>query len=241
MAADDVLVINHHQANLQVKERTTSRTVVGPVPNFGEVKTTTTTKSVMTISVQSEPIVMMLEEGEVAKRAAEMLAQRIREQTSQISEMVDDEDTVKARAKMERAFYKAKPYAWRRYDGGRTGVTPPRSGERRKFNHSGRLVQSIVAAYVEKTKEWRINFAANRWNPRDWKSQADMQRAFQEWVARVPVLQDASSDMGIQRAIRETFADVMEKQRMGADYRAAKLRGEMIVKTLQAAARVLAA
>lgn len=222
---DDVQVINHHRASLGVRDRTNKAGAV------------TGTRTFVTVTT-SEPITVMLEEGEVARRAAEMLAQRIREQTEQIAERVEP-STEKARRTVERAFYKAKPWAWKRFDGGRTGVTPPRAGENRKYNHSGRLAQSIVAAFVKSTKEWRINFAANRWNPKDWRSQADMQRAFQGWVNRVPVLTDASADIGIQQAIRETFGEVMQKAKMAADARAEQLRRQALLQFIRLAETVL--
>jgi hypothetical protein len=223
---DDVLVINHHQASLEVRDRVNAKGAV-------------TGQRTFSITTMSEPITVMLDEGEVARKAAEMLAQRIREQTEQIAETVD-ESTEKARRNVERAFYKAKPWAWRRFDGGRTGVTPPRVGENRKYNHSGRLAQSIVAAFVKSTKEWRINFAANRWNLKDWRSLADMQRAFQGWVNRVPVLKDASADLGIRHAIEETFADVMHKAKMAADARAEQLKRQMKLEAIKVARLVLA-
>lgn len=222
MAKDDVLVINHHQANLQVKDRVNSMGVV------------TGQRTVISVTVDSEPIALMLDEGVVAKRAAEMFAQRVREQTEQISSLVKP-STAKARGVTERAFAKGKSWALRRYSGGRTGATPPVAGALRQFNHSGRLARSIVAAYVESTKEWRINIAANRWNVRDFRNEGQMQAAFQKWVDQVPMLKDASSDIKIQRAIRETFADVMQKQRMGTDFKTAQMRGKAAVELLQKA------
>lgn len=245
---DDVLVINHHRANLEVRDvvtraatdRAVSAIIPGAAVNTAPIKgALTRTRTFVTITT-SEPITMMLDEGEVARKAAQMLAQRIREQTEAITETVEPA-TAAARRKVEKAFYAAKPDAWRRFDGGRTGVTPPRVGENRKYNHSGRLAKSIVAAFVKSTKEWRINFAANRWNPRDWKSLADMQRAFQGWVNRVPVLTDASADLGIRHAIEETFADVMHKAKMAADARAEQLKRQMKLQAIRLAETVLTA
>lgn len=211
MAADTtVQVINHHQANLHIKETTTSTGV--------------RSKSYITTTVKSEPITFMLDEGAVAKAGAEMLARRIREQTQGIAEVVKPA-TAKARQAIEKAYAEGKAYAVKRYSGGRIGATPPVAGAVRMFNHSGRLARSIVARYVKSTKEWAINYAANRWRVEDFGSAAQMAVAFQKWVDRVPVLQDASSDLGIQRAIRETFAEVIQKQQMGADHKTAMAKG----------------
>lgn len=250
MASDDVIVVNHHQANLEVKERTTTRNVPAPqitLPSGlvlqtgpATTKTTTSYKSSISISVESEPIAFMLEEGLVAQKAAEMLAQRIREQTGEITTPVKP-STAKARDVTARAFAKGEAWAVRQFNGGRMGSTPPVVGARRAFNHSGRLRDSIVAAFVKATKEWRINFAANRWDIKHWGDASKMQIAFQKWVALVPVLKDASSDLGIQKAIRETFAEVIVKGKLGEDHRSAKMRGEALVKVLQFAQKVLAA
>lgn len=225
--ADEVQVINHHQADLRVSNKVSARGAVS-----------TKSKIVMTTTTTSSPILVMLDEGAVAKRAAEVFAKTIREQTLAIADTVKA-STAKARRTVEKAFYSAKPWAWRRFDGGRTGVTPPRQGENRKFNHSGRLANSIVAMFRKQTKEWVINFAANRWNPRDFRSLAAMREAFRDWVGHVPVLQDASSDLGIQRAIRDTFADVLQPQVMGADHRAAMARGKAFQARFQTAANAL--
>lgn len=217
--ADDVLVFNHHQANLNVR---TSTSATGA----------TRSRSYITTTVHSEPIVAMLDEGAVAKRAAEMLAQRIREQTERITDTVKA-STAKARRAAERAFARGEAWAVKRYAGGRTGATPPRPGEDRAFNHSGRLARSIVANFSKQSKEWFIRYAANRWRVEDFSSPAAMERAFMQWVARVPVLQDASSDLGIQRAIRETAGELLQKQGMDAGYKAAQARGKRAVEALK--------
>lgn len=227
MADDAVQVINHHQANLVVKERTAKSGAV-------------TSKTAITISVDSEPIGINLDEGVVARRVAEMLAQRIREQTEQITEQVKP-STAAARRRLEKAFAAGKPDALRKFSGGRTGVTPPRAGSNQAFNHSGRLAESIVARYVEKTKEFVINYAANRWNAKDWPDMGRMQAAYQRWVAHLPVLQRMSDDLGIRRAAQETMGEIVEKNEMNAGYRAAKVKGELLVKVLQFAARAVAA
>jgi hypothetical protein len=220
VASDDVQVINVHKAG-----------PVLSVKSSGKGTRITTT-------VTSQPITVMLDEGAVAKRAAEVLARTIREQTERITQMVKPA-TAAARRTIEKAFARGEAYAVKRFTGGRTGVTPPRSGENRKFNHSGRLARSIVANYSKKSKEWFINYAANRWRPEDFKSMAAMQEAFAKWVALVPVLQDASSDLGIQRAIRETVADILHVHGMGADHKRAMQWGKTAVEGLQKTGDVL--
>lgn len=224
MAKDDVQVINHHQANLQVKERTAKS---------GKI----TKSTFITTTVESEPIAVMLEEGAVARRAAEMFAERIREQTKQIAEQVKPA-TAAARRKLEKAYAAGKPDAVRRFSGGRTGATPPKVTNQ-AFNHSGRLANGIVATFRKTEKDWAINYPANRWNPKDWPSIGAMEVAFRRWVAHVPVLQGrASHDPAIRKEIEKTFEDVLQKQRMGADHKQALAVGKAVVQALQLLARV---
>jgi hypothetical protein len=223
----DVLVINHHQARLDVSNKVSAKGV-----------TSTKSKIVMTTTTTSSPITVMLDEGAVAKRAAEVFARTIREQTKAISASVKA-STAETRRTVEKAFFKGKPWALKRFSGGRTGITPPTVGGNQKFNHSGRLADSIVAMFRKATKDWAINFAANRWNPANFRSLAAMQEAFRQWVALVPVLQDASSDLGIQRAIRDTFADILQQQAMGADHKSAINRGKAFLSRFKSAANVL--
>lgn len=223
MANDDVLAVNATQ--MRARQRTPG----------GK-----TTSYAVTTTVTSEPLTFMLDEGAVAKKAAEALALQIREQTKGIAAPVK-ESTAKARAVQERAFSKGRTWALKRFSGGRTGVTPPQPGERRAFNHSGRLADGIVAAYVEKLKEFRINYPANRWNPKDWRSLGEMQLHFNRWVSLVPALKDPKSDLSVQRALVETHRELVQKQAMGTDHKRALAIGKAAVQALQIAQKVLGA
>lgn len=249
-ATDSVQVINHHQANLNIKERTTTstRTTGGDVHGPGGIvihrptTTTTTTrtsyKTNITVEVHSEPIAVCLDEAAVARHIAVMYAQRVREQTKAIAKTVEPATAAKRRS-LEKAFAQGKSYAVKQFSGGRTGVTPPVAGSNQAFNHSGRLADGIVAMLRGKDKdaEWVINYPANRWDLKHWGDASKMQAAFQKWVALVPILQDASSDVGIVKAAKDMMADVLHKQKMDAGHRASKLAGEQIVKVLQFVAR----
>lgn len=222
MADDSVQVINHHQANLAIKPRTAAMPVASQ-------------RTFVTTTVESEPITVMLDEGAVARRAAEMLAQRIREQTEAIVEQVTPA-TAKARRKAEKAFANGESWAMKRFSGGRTGVTPPRPGENRMFNHSGRLARGIFATFRKEQKDFAINYPVNRWQPKDWPSMAAMQVAFQKWVDRIPVLNGrASEDVGIRAAIKETFGDILQKQKINTDHKTATQKGRAFVELLNRA------
>lgn len=207
MATDDILVIN--AAQMKARTRTTKSGAPGK------------TSTVITMTVTSEPITYNVSEAFLLKAASEALAKSIREQTQAISEPVKAA-TARARKVAEKAFAAGKPWALERYSGGRTGVTPPQASARTAFVHSGRLAESIVARYVEKEKSFYINYAANRWDPKNWSSLAAMQVAIQKWIDRVPALKEPSADLAIQRAFRETHGQMVEKHRMGTEAARAK-------------------
>lgn len=226
MAADSVQVINHHQANLHVKERVNK---AGNVTGY---------RSNITIEVHSEPIAVCLDETAVARFIAEAYAKQVREQTKQIGETVKP-STAKARRVVEKAFAAGKGYALKQYAGGRIGVTPP-NNTNQSFNHSGRLADSIVAQLRGKddSAEWVINYAANRWDIKHWGDAAKMEAAFRKWVSLVPVMSHPAEDLGIQRAAKDMMGEVLKKQKMDAGHDAAKRSGELVVKVIQAAARL---
>lgn len=197
MAKDDVLVVNATQM------KTRQRKPGGKTSTYA-----------VTTTVTSEPITINLDEKHVAIATAIAIADQARAQTRAIAEPASEE-TLKARKVAERAFDRGESWARRRYSGGRLGVTPPVHGEVRRFNHSGRLAKGIVARYREKQKDFVINYPANRWNPKDWRSLAALEVAFNRWVDKIPVLKDPRNDLTVQRALRDMAADTGKKHPMG--------------------------
>ena len=225
MGKDDILVIN--AAQMKTRQHTTKSGAAGRV------------STVVTMTVTSEPITYNVTPAFLLKNAAAALAKQIREQTQAISAPVKP-STLEARGVAERAFAKGKPWALKRFSGGRTGVTPPKVGEVRMFNHSGRLAESIVARYQEKAEAFYINYAANRWNPQDFKSAGHMEAMFQRWVSLVPALSQPSADTEVQRAFRMTHSQMVEKHKAGTTHRQATSKLQTAVKILQAAASAVA-
>lgn len=226
---DAVQVINHHQANLNVKERF----------NAKGVKTGYRTN--ITVEVHSEPITVCLDEAAVAKFIAQAFAKRVSEQTREIAKTVTPA-TAKARRNLEKAYSAGKPYAVKQFSGGRTGATPPKTGSNQAYNHSGRLADGIVATLRGKGEgaEWIVNYPANRWNLQHWGDAAKMEVAFRKWVDLVPVMKNPAADLGIRRAAENMMSEVLHKNAMDAGHRKAKLNGEAIVKVLQFVAQVAA-
>ena len=225
MAKDDILVIN--AAQMKTRQHTTKSGAAGRV------------STVVTMTVTSEPITYNVTPAFLLKAAAEALAKQIREQTQAIKHQVTH-GAAETRRVTERAFAKGKPWAVKQFSGGRMGVTPPSVGSNQAFNHSGRLAKSIVARYVDKTGEFYINYAANRWNPQHWKSASAMEVAFQRWVSLVPALSQPSADTEVQRAFRLTHSQMVEKHKAGTTHRQATSKLQTAVKILQAAASAVA-
>lgn len=217
--ASDVIVINAAQMKVKTRASGKARTVV-------------------TMTVKSEPITYNISPAALLTNAAVALASQIRQQTEDIQAKVKP-STAKARETAERAYAAGKSWAVRRYSGGRMGATPPRFGEQRQFNHSGRLAKSIVARYQEKAREFYINYAANRWRVEDFRSPAHMDAAVQRWISLVPVLQDPGADIEVQRAFQRSHNEMVEKHRMGIDKRRAEAAGQLAVRVLQLAAQAL--
>lgn len=200
MSSSDVVVVNATQ--IKVKERTTKSGA-----------TRSSSYAVTTIDT-SEPLSFNLDEEHIAKATALAIADQAREQTRAVSAPVK-ESTADARRVVERAFDRGKAWARRRYSGGRMGITPPVHGEVRKFNHSGRLAKGIVATYRKEQKDFAINYPANRWNPKDWRSLAQMEAKFNEWISYVPVLSKPEDNLAVQRALRDTYGVMDQKHAMG--------------------------
>jgi hypothetical protein len=228
MATTDVQVINHHQANLNVRERVSAKGKVGY-------------KTHITVEVHSEPITVCLDEAAAAKFVAQAFAKRVSEQTREIGQTVKPA-TAAARRTLEKAYSAGKPYAVKQFSGGRTGATPPKVGSNQAFNHSGRLADGIVAMLRGKGEgaEWIINYPANRWDLKHWGDAAKMEVAFRKWVDLVPVMKNPAEDLTIRRAAQDMMSEVLHKQEMDAGYQQAKREGEAIVKFIQTAVQVVA-
>lgn len=203
MATDDVLVINAQASRLVVRQRTSKS------------GRTSTSSFAVTTNVTSEPTTYMLDERLVAQAAARAIAEQARIQTSTVPRLAKD-STIKARETAYRAIIRGERWAMQRYAGGRTGLTPPQPGNRNLYYASGRLANGIVATYRKDQKDFAINYPANRWNPKFWRSRNELEVAFQRWIDHVPVLKEPRNDLVVQKALRETHAQVAQKHRMGA-------------------------
>lgn len=235
MAKDDILVVNA----TQMQTRSAGKS--------GKARTTT-----YATTVTSEPISINLDEKHVAIGVAMAIADSARKQTRAITATVKD-STADARKVQERAFGRGKGWARQRFSGGKMGITPPVDGALRQFNHSGRLAMGLVATYREKQNDFAINYPANRWNLKHWKSAAHMEAQFNRWISYCPALSNPKEDMAVQRAARDTLKDLAQKHPMGTTEKAAKSQAvaraakesmaleKLLVQSIRAAAGALGA
>lgn len=157
MAGSDVIVLSDY-SNLTVGA------ITGRLGRTS-AKTGARGRARMSIEIVAEPLVHNFEELQLGKKPAAAIAEALRKGVEGITETVSDR-TLESRKYQEKAFAAGKAWATSRFGGGRMQDTPPRSGDARHFNHSGRFAKSIVATENKTEKSWTVNVAANRLDPR---------------------------------------------------------------------------
>lgn len=140
------------------------------------------------IAVESEALAFDLDTYRLAKPVAEAYAHHLREKVRAIA-AVASPATLKARAVLKKAYDAGKPWAVKRFSGGRTGATPP-TDSTTAFNHSGRFRESIVAAPAS-DGTFRVNVAANRLSSQT----GNVDRIWQRLVQLVPEFADVGKAM----------------------------------------------
>jgi hypothetical protein len=124
-----------------------------------ESRTSSTGKQHYTIRVSSEPVVFNLDPKALGRPIAAAIVHHFRERIKGITAIAAPR-TLKAREVERRAYQRGEPWAVKRFNGGRTGATPPHDSNR-AFDSSGRLANSITGN-ASSDGAWRINVAANR-------------------------------------------------------------------------------
>jgi len=142
-------------------------------------------KTGYSIEVDAEPIVCHYRD-DVMQPVAEAMAAILREKLGSSNSPVKPA-TSESRGVAERAYTKGSKWAKRRYSGGRIGDTPPVSGERSLFRHSGRLRDSVRARYVAKKKAVFIDVAGNRLKPSaDFGGEGQFRNMLRKLVSLIP-------------------------------------------------------
>ncbi len=182
-----------------------------------EKRTRPSGKARYVVVMKSEPLVHNFDPKALGRGPAEAIASVLRERVSQISATVSAA-TLKYRKAAAKAFSEGKPWAVKRYSGGRTGAMPPRGDSAQMFNDSGRLAKTIVVG--AKSDGYTVNVAANRLNPDTLTGgEAALQRIYAKLVELVPefarpelLLNDLRVRRSIDSGIKAMIAKARETQ-----------------------------
>jgi hypothetical protein len=166
-------------------------------------------KARMTIEIQSEPLVVNFDEIQLGAGPAAAIAEVMKERIGGVQETVKD-STLYTRTRQELAYDAGKPWAQKRFGGGRIGNMAPKSGEARYLNHSGRLRESVVATENKTEKGWTVNVAANRLDPSTSRNAAEFANitdAFNRFVKPETIWNDPKVVAAIDASFQEHIVE----------------------------------
>jgi hypothetical protein len=131
------------------------------------------TKAKISIEIESDPIMALMDVTEVEGAAAEAVAAELKRRVRAVTETVSDA-TKERRARYQREWQAGKKRAVRRFRGSsrsKLPATPPKPGADRWLNDSGRLADGLKATFNPRAGEaggWTVNVAENRLNAPDF-------------------------------------------------------------------------
>lgn len=182
-------------------------------------RTSKSGKQTFSVSVTAEPIIINTGPAAFIAPVAQAVAHHLKERMRGISETAS-KATLKARKAAEMAMQAGKPWATKRYAGGRIGAMPPNKSDR-LFNDSGRFADGLVAAYVGKDGTFRINVPANRLDPSTTSDgQAGVARIWQRLVQLIPEFADAGKLMEndvIRATAKRSMSNMIKKAKATQD------------------------
>lgn len=188
MGKDDVVIINQ--------------------PGNLEQRTSKTGKVRYVITMKTEPVIFNLDPKRMGAEVAKAIVHHLRERVKGIAQQAAPA-TLKARKVAAKAYALGKPWALRRYSGGRTGPKPPDESSQ-AFYDSGRFADSIVGS-ASSDGIWRVNVAANRLSDTD---SGGASRIFARLVELVPEFGDTSlllqNDI-VRKSIEKATAGIVSK------------------------------
>lgn len=195
-----------------------------------EERTNKAGKKRYTIRVKAEPVIINADPRALGKPIADAIAHHYKERIKGITALAAPA-TIKARQVALKAFMLGKPWAMKRYSGGRTGSKPPLRSER-AFNDSGRFGDSI-SVNASSDGHWRINVASNRLDQQDGAAQ----RIFKRLAELVPEIADPSlllNNQILKRALIKANEGLIIKARETTK----KLSWDIVRATLDLASKV---
>jgi hypothetical protein len=166
-----------------------------------------------TVTLDSKPLSLDFDTKTLGAPVAQAITDHLRQRLSEIGATASPA-TLKARKAEQVAFEKGKPWAVKRFSGGKIGPTPPNQSTRIGFD-SGRLANGLVANPT-KDNNWVINVPANRLNAASLGSDAAVMRVLDRLRQFVPEFGSASAlttVLSVRRAIKEASAAITQKSR----------------------------
>lgn len=216
MAASDVIVLSDY-TNLS------TGAIKGRLGRTS-AKTGLRGRARMSVEIIAEPLVHNFDDLQLGKGPSEAIANALRKGIEGITETVSDR-TLETRKYQEHAYAAGKSWVKARFGGGRMADTPPRAGEARHFNHSGRTAKSIVATENKTEKSWTVNVAANRLDPRTSRGAGDFAAITETLIRLVPEFGDPrrlAEHPLVKAAIAASIDDlIVDAKKRGQDLLAA--------------------
>lgn len=187
------------------------------------------TKSRYTVEIKSEPLVHVYNARALGEGPANAIADHLRTRVQGIAASASP-STQLQRKYAQNALAAGKPWAARRYAGGRIGALAPNQGNGALFNDSGRFAQSIIANPT-RDEAWIVNVAANRLDPKTFRDgEAGVVRMVEQLRQHIPEWGDSRAIMNLP-AVRQAMAlaaDMILVNKLGAAYtRNRKLRADI--------------
>lgn len=193
-----------------------------------------------TIEVESEPLLHQFDDLAVGQGVADAMADAIRAGIKAIR-VPAAAATLEYRRRAAAAFERGAKWATKRYAGGRTGATPPRSaGQVTLFNDSGRFADTVVARSNRYENAFTVNVAANRLDPRDFDD-ISFRRMLSRLRELVPALdaRKLGQAPAVKQALRDSVDDLITKARNEREAKLIELR-QAKVRALIAVGRAVA-
>lgn len=190
-----------------------------------------------TVTIDAKPLVLDFDTKTLGRGLANTITAHLQKRVSEIGALASAQTQLN-RKYAETALSKGKPWASKRYSGGRIGTMTPNQSPR-LFNDSGRFVKGIVAGPT-KDNNWVINVPANRLNA----SQLGSENALKDIVNRlrqyVPEFGSASELVripAIQQAISKAAEAIHVKENEQRFRKLREFTQELVKVTLEETAK----
>lgn len=196
------------------------------------------TSSRYTVTLDARPLVLDFDTKTLGRGLATRIADHLRARVAAIGAEASP-STQLQRKYAANAMSSGKPWASRRYTGGRIGVMSPNQSPR-LFNDSGRFVRGITASPT-RDNNWVINVPANRLNAAQLGSETALKDIFHKLRLHVPEFGSASELLKvpeIQDEVRAAIRVIYDKKRARGNERLRELTQELIKITLEESSRI---